>query len=169
MLMAFWRSDVRSGQTSTDARASKAAAIRRFSWPERRVLVEAAGVVTFITVSLTFVRFKRLHALLNYTARQPDGAQGRERIPSAIAVARLVNTAARHTPLRNTCLHRSTALWWLLKRRGLDAQLRFGARKSDAGFEAHAWVEYLGAVVSEDRTTDRDYVGLSLPTLERDA
>jgi hypothetical protein len=67
-----------------------------------------------------------------------------------LQVAHVVAMASRHTPTPNSCLHRSLALWWLLRRRGFDSHLRFGARRQQSGFEAHAWVEHNGVVVFDD-------------------
>ena len=96
---------------------------------------------------------------------EPDGGGAAAR---ALDVARLVNMASRHTPLPNTCLHRSLALWWLLERRGFDSRLQFGARKRDGVFEAHAWVEHGGLVVSDDQA-EHDYARLPWAPLKNDA
>jgi hypothetical protein len=48
------------------------------------------------------------------------------------------------------CLARSLVLWWLLKRRGIDSQIRLGVRKENAILLAHAWIE-LDQVVLNDR------------------
>lgn len=40
-------------------------------------------------------------------------------------------------------------LWWLLRRRQIAAELRIGARKLEGQFEAHAWVEYAGAMLGD--------------------
>lgn len=67
---------------------------------------------------------------------------------SARAIARFQESAARHLFLRTNCLEQSMVLCWLLRRRGIAAELRIGARKEDERFEAHAWVELGGAVLS---------------------
>ena len=54
---------------------------------------------------------------------------------------RMVQLAAAHGPFRTTCLPRSLVLSTLLRRRGLNPELRFGARMEAGSFEAHAWVE----------------------------
>jgi hypothetical protein len=67
----------------------------------------------------------------------------------------LTNLAARHHIVRPTCLHRSFLLWWLLRRRGLDARLQIGVRRTadskapTAEIEAHAWVEMNGQVIND--------------------
>ena len=60
-------------------------------------------------------------------------------------IARMEAAAARHLPFQPNCLEQSLALWWLLRRRGIPADLRIGVRKDAANFEAHAWVEAGGS------------------------
>lgn len=58
-----------------------------------------------------------------------------------------VATAARRIPAA-TCLTQALAAQYLLRRRGLEADLRIGvARAAGEPLEAHAWVESRGQVV----------------------
>ncbi len=65
----------------------------------------------------------------------------------ARAMEQSVDAAARHLPLATNCLDRALTLWWMLRRRGLPAELCIGARKNRERFEAHAWVEMGSAVL----------------------
>lgn len=40
-------------------------------------------------------------------------------------------------------------LCWLLQKRGIGVEMRIGARKVEGRFEAHAWVEFEGAVLND--------------------
>jgi hypothetical protein len=151
---------------------SRLSRVRRLAWRDRWLLLQAGLLLPLISLSLKVVTFQRAYgALLRLTpatarARRSASATGSTRV---LQVARVVAMAGRHTSLPNTCLHRALALWWLLRRRGFDSRLRFGARKQDGGFEAHAWVEHDGIVVFEDLVADRDYVRLSWQPVEHDA
>jgi hypothetical protein len=48
---------------------------------------------------------------------------------------------------RSPCLQRSAVAAWLLRRRGVDAELVIGYRPIP--FESHAWVEVNGVVVND--------------------
>jgi Transglutaminase-like superfamily len=72
-----------------------------------------------------------------------------ELVGLARAVARLEDSAGRHLPFNASCLEKSLVLCWLLERRGIDAELRIGARKERGAFEAHAWVELGGEVLND--------------------
>ena len=62
----------------------------------------------------------------------------------------MVNVAARRGIWRANCLERPLATWWLLRRRSINADLRFGVRPDPSGSKFHAWLE-LGDDVVNDR------------------
>ncbi len=57
-------------------------------------------------------------------------------------------------------------LCYLLRRRGIPADLRFGARKQSARLEAHAWVEHLGVPLNEDQGEHRHFLPFDNPLME---
>ncbi len=62
---------------------------------------------------------------------------------------RLVRAAARLFWPPMTCLRRALALRGMLARRGLQAELRIGVRKTADGLHAHAWLELGGVPLGE--------------------
>ena len=58
----------------------------------------------------------------------------------ALRLGRLARIAGRYVPANGSCLRQSLLVWWLLRRKGLPAELRIGVQKQE-GFAAHAWVE----------------------------
>jgi hypothetical protein len=158
--------------TRLDRLAAKFASVRQLAWHDRWLLFQAGLLVPVLGLSLRMISFRRTYSILRRVAPEsglapptdPEAASAR-----VLQVARVVAMASRHTPTPNSCLHRSLALWWLLRRRGLDSHLRFGARRQPGGFEAHAWVEHNGVVVFDDLVPERDYVRLSWQPLEHDA
>ncbi|MEO5595972.1 MAG: lasso peptide biosynthesis B2 protein [Lysobacteraceae bacterium] len=70
-------------------------------------------------------------------------------IQYAQRLAELAAIAGRRSAIRTTCLRQALLLQWLLRRRGLDAQLRIGVRKNNAALDAHAWVELDGVALGE--------------------
>lgn len=68
---------------------------------------------------------------------------------AARASARMVRVASERGIARGTCLTRSLTLWWMLRRRGIDAELRIGVRKGQGSMDAHAWIEVRGTVVGD--------------------
>jgi len=115
----------------------------------RRRTAAACAALALVTCGLRTCGFARLHRWLARTSegrRLPAG----EALPAARIDARALGLAARNLPLRALCLERSLALWWLARRRGADAALRIGVRRTGGGIEAHAWVEVGGVVVGDE-------------------
>ena len=70
-------------------------------------------------------------------------------LPVIRALGEAINIAARHSPFPATCLTRSLLLGWLLRRRGVQSQLRIGVRLTQGALDAHAWVECEGIPVND--------------------
>src|SRR5262245_30845981 len=70
-------------------------------------------------------------------------------VDHARRLAQSVAGAAAWHPLRPTCLPRAVTLWWLMRQRGIQGEIRFGARHVQKQFEAHAWVECQGRVLND--------------------
>ena len=131
------------------------------SWRDRGLLVETLAIVSTLPLVLRVVRVQRLTRTLGRTFNGRRPADSRVDEPRARQIARIVAMAARHTPTANTCLHRSLTLWWVLGRRGLDSQLKMGARFNEGRLDAHAWVEHSGVVVNDDPEVTSGYTPLS--------
>src|SRR5215470_18035218 len=122
--------------------------LRRFSslpGPAKALFLRAALLLPLLTLSLRISGFQktrqRLQAALN--ARNLSAAKG-DLTASVSSTTRMVLAAARHSPIKSTCLERSLVLWWFLARQGIAARLRIGVRTAERRFSAHAWVEYEG-------------------------
>jgi hypothetical protein len=96
---------------------------------------------------------------VNATAWQAVASQ-REAVE---LIARMAAAAARNFFFDTNCLEQSLMLWWLLRRRGIAAELRIGARKEFERFEAHAWVEVDSAVLNDSSAEHQDFVPFDGP------
>lgn len=74
---------------------------------------------------------------------------------TALAVA----LAAAFFPGRAVCLEQSLSLYVLLRRRGVDAELKLGVQPFP--FLAHAWVEVDGAPVNEEPEVVASFVPMA--------
>ncbi|HJU42917.1 MAG TPA: lasso peptide biosynthesis B2 protein [Vicinamibacterales bacterium] len=84
-------------------------------------------------------------ALLAVTLKNHPRRQVDERIQSVFA--HRLRSAAIMCPLRTACLEQSICLLWMMRRQGVDANLRIGV--APFPFLAHAWVEHCGRPVNE--------------------
>jgi hypothetical protein len=74
----------------------------------------------------------------------------RDDIKMAEAAYKIVEMVARNIPgTLITCLPRSLTLWWLLRRYGVEAELRMGVRNDSERIAAHAWVVCHGTAIGE--------------------
>ena len=70
-------------------------------------------------------------------------------LAAAQGLARLASIAGRHSLIEVTCLRQSLLVFWLLRRRGLNAEIKLGVRKQDGTLDAHAWVELDGLALAQ--------------------
>ncbi|HKQ87795.1 MAG TPA: lasso peptide biosynthesis B2 protein [Candidatus Acidoferrales bacterium] len=125
------------------------------SRPDRSAALEAAAVIAASRVGLRVLGYRRWKSFLSrWPLRKRSATPVRDtgdiaRDNSLNHFARISRSAARNLFFHPTCLERSFGLWWLLQRRGFDADLRIGGRKEHGQFEAHAWVEYAGTSLND--------------------
>jgi Transglutaminase-like superfamily len=127
---------------------------------ERRTLAAAWLLLPVIGAGLRLFGFSRLRGALGRWSALPATGGPARGARSAEEMARLVEAAARLGPYRAACLVRALVLWWLLRRRGIPADLRIGVRLADdrqspvidrlsSRLQAHAWVEFDGVGLSD--------------------
>ena len=113
---------------------------------DRRLLLAAYASLLLTDVALRALGFRRLMARVPAAAeRRVPAAQHRR----AGRFAYWLEVASRRHFVRARCLHRSLALHYWLRRKGLPSHLRIGVRKADGELLAHAWVEMEGAIVND--------------------
>jgi hypothetical protein len=123
----------------------------RLTGHERRIVLEAATGLIVTWVGLRLVGFPRWKRMLQLAAPRQTAARSENNSHSTVAdVLRMEEAAARNLFFSTNCLEQSLVLWWLLRRRGIGADLRIGARKDEQRFEAHAWVEFRGMALNSE-------------------
>lgn len=129
-----------------------------------RARLAAYGAVALIvvTIALRVLGFPRTVATIRHAARRVParaGAHAGADTDRVQAVVSGVTAAAILCPARTECLEQSLALYVVLRRSGVPAELRFGAIRDP--FSAHAWVELHGQPVNEDPEQLRRYAVFS--------
>jgi hypothetical protein len=142
---------------------------QRLSWTEKGTFFLAFLLLPITALALWLRGLRRTQAVLMRLAPVPNPLgedenqeQQNTRYQQTLAIARLVRAAATHGPYRANCLKQSLLLWWLLRLRGIESDLRLGVSKAAAGMEAHAWVECEGRPLN-----DREDVGLRFTPFRR--
>lgn len=122
------------------------------STDDRWLLVQAILALPLIRATLALGSSRRcLETLDRLTPRRMgDAASSFGSRQGAARAAWLVDVASRRFSTDASCLVRSIALWWLLRRRGIPVEIRIGVRRQGERFEAHAWVEHFDCVLNDD-------------------
>lgn len=110
---------------------------------DRGSFVRAWMCLLAADLALRVLPVSRVEALL----RRLAGRSRREAEPGRLA--NLVGAASRHHLWPMTCLPRSLALQALLRRHGIEADLRIGVRREAGELRAHAWIEQAGRPIGE--------------------
>ncbi len=139
------------------------AKLKALSAKEWQVLLTSLVLLPSIALALRFRGFKWTRTFLqnripenNDPTPDTEPLDSQDLLLTAQSVARMVSVAANHGPYRANCLKRSLATWWLVQRRGIEAELNIGVNKDAGDFNAHAWVEYMGnTLVEADDITER--------------
>lgn len=119
---------------------------RSLSTTDRRTLLVLAMLQPLISASLRMAGYANTKRHLQWLSRHPrhrkaDAAD----LEQARYLARLAGMAGRNGPIQTTCLRQALALYFLLRRKGLDPSIKFGVAHPAGHPEMHAWVELDGS------------------------
>jgi hypothetical protein len=131
-------------------------ALRSLSGRELGSLIRAWTYLLVADAALRFAAFPRVERLLAFLS----GGRRRQAALPASRLATLVTAAARHHLRPMTCLPRALALQALLRRNGIQADLRIGVRREAGSLQAHAWVENDGSPLGEPGEPSPSYLPL---------
>ena len=121
------------------------------SFRDRILFVKVWVLLCCVALLLRLLDYKRTSLLLERLSlsRAWQANTTEDGMAYALRLGRLTQVSGRYVPANGTCLRQSLLVWWLLRRKGLQAELRIGVRKHPA-FVAHAWVELDGLPVNDD-------------------
>lgn len=130
-----------------------------FSKSDRALLVQAMLLLPVVATSLKTVGLRRTQSWLEKKAFASMGSATEQTRANVRRAAQMVTAACRHYPLRSSCLPRTIVLWSLLRRGGIDADVRIGVRCDTQGeYQAHAWLEWNGEVINDAGDIARQYL-----------
>jgi hypothetical protein len=119
---------------------SMLAKLKALSPSESALLAGAMVTLGIAALAIAIVPFRRIARFVAQRPARPAPAMAeRERIIAEVRWA--VRTCARRAPWRAKCFEQSLAALWLLRRRGIAANLHYGvAQRTGQGLAAHAWL-----------------------------
>lgn len=146
----------------------KAIKFARLSAGEQKLLLQIALLVPALELSLKTMGFRRASGLLvRLSPYRTSGGNANPKKPGEYRSVMLLYY--RNFPFKGNCLARSMTLWYLLRRDGIESDLRFGTRKKDGKLLAHAWVEHRGQSLDHDFEPDSSYIPFTEPILPETA
>ena len=144
---------------------------RRLSKNERKDLARGLVLIPWAAVYVRLFGLRELERAErdNGELNTAGGQTRNEQLAKARTAARMIEAASRNGIARGNCLSKSVALWWLLKRKDISAELRIGARKAGRELEAHAWVELDGQILNDADDVRDSYAAFDGPMTSRAA
>ena len=131
---------------------------------ERALAWRLALLLPLIDLSLRLLGFQRTWAwLARFAPASAPNVADPASIGFAERAAYIARAVSARSPWRTSCLRQALALWLLLRRRGLDAQLKIGVIRRQAPFMAHAWVELGGVALDPEVPAGAVFPPLSPP------
>jgi hypothetical protein len=130
-------------------------AFARLPAAQRRTCVIGGALLPAVTVLLKTGGYARAQRWLGRVPKRGSTPVG-DALATGRMVGRAVTMAANHSPVPSTCLSRSLVIWMLLRRRGIDSEIRLGVRKDGGVVAGHAWVEHQGVPLNDtDNVAER--------------
>ena len=138
--------------------------LRELTPGDWRMLITASLLLPVIDMGLRIWGFRRVYVAVGETSRQIQ-AESAHSLSDAdiVRLVRMVNVAANRGIVRVTCLRKSLAIWWLLRRRGVASEIQIGVRREQDLFMAHAWVERDGLVLNDRADIAQSFAVLASP------
>ncbi|MEZ5428366.1 MAG: lasso peptide biosynthesis B2 protein [Pyrinomonadaceae bacterium] len=117
------------------------------------IFIQIATLVPLVQLGIKTVKFKRTFRILQFFQKRRP-ANPANRLKTVRRYQNYLNLFHKQFPFLGKCLAGSLALWFLLRRKGIETELRFGVKKEDEKLLAHSWIEYRGKLLE----TQNSYV-----------
>lgn len=116
---------------------------------QRRLLWEALIALLIARGAMAFLPFRRIAAWLGTPGAETPATSAAGEIRIAEEVGWAVGAIARRVPWDGRCLAQALAATGMLRRRGLEGTVSFGACQGvSTEFDAHAWLRLGSCMVT---------------------
>ena len=155
--MGFYRSLKRKAETW-----------QSLSKSDRALLINALFLLPVVATSLKTVGLRRTQSWLAGNPLASMSSSIEQPRANVRRTAQMVAAACRQLPIHSGCLPRTIVLWNLLRRGGINADVRIGVRYDTQGeFHAHAWLEWNGEVVNDPGNVASQYLPFKPSAIDR--
>ena len=119
------------------------------SCARKGLLWEAFAALAIARMAMACLPFRRIAGWLGTAGAESPATATAEETRTAEAVGWAVGVLGRRVPWDGRCLAQALAAMGMLRRRGLEGTVSFGARQGEsAGFDAHAWLRLGSCMVT---------------------
>lgn len=116
---------------------------RRLSRERKRLLREALVALALARMAMACLPFRRIAAWLGTPGTETPSTATFDQIRLADRIGWAVGALARRVPWDARCLAQALAASWMLRRRGLEGTVSFGADRGESRqLLAHAWLRF---------------------------
>lgn len=116
---------------------------RRLAKSRRLLLWEALIALAVARFAVLFLPFRLMAAWLGTPGTESPHNTPDTQVEIAAEIGWAVRCLARRLPWDSRCLAQALAATWMLRRRGLESTVTFGADRGDScDFIAHAWLRF---------------------------
>ena len=133
------------------------------SWDDKLLLLQAFLLLPLVALLLQTWGMRRTQSILAWLSYHLISETSEAKFSQITKTTRIVQIAVRHSPYWTNCLRKSLVLWFLLRRQGIDSELRIGVRREQDKFEAHAWIEYEGRVLNDNQNVRQQFAMFEHP------
>jgi hypothetical protein len=116
---------------------------RRLPGSRRRLLREAVFALALARIAMACLPFRRIAAWLGTPGTETPSTATRAQVRLAAQIGWAVGALAGRVPWDARCLAQALAATWMLRRRGLEGTVSFGADRGESRqLLAHAWLRF---------------------------
>lgn len=121
---------------------------RRIPRSRKKILLEALIALAVARTAMALLPFRRIAAWLGAPGTESPATATAEQIHIAHEVGWAVGVLGRRVPWDGRCLAQALAATGMLRRRGLEGTVSFGASQTGSEFEAHAWLRLGPSIIT---------------------
>jgi hypothetical protein len=116
---------------------------RRLNLLRKGLLREALVALALARIAMACLPFRRIAAWLGTPGTETPPTAAPDQIRLADSIGWAVGVVARRVPWDSRCLAQALAATWMLRRRGLEGTVSFGADRGESRqLLAHAWLRF---------------------------
>jgi hypothetical protein len=132
---------------------------RALSIRDRLNLLLFSALLPLVDAGLRGMGYRRFRGFLAAHPRQLAKYRGTEieAIEVSKHISYLVSVASGYGLFHFSCLRRSLLIWWLLRRKGIQTDLRIGVKKQEGQLYAHAWIKLGNEIINDSVEVERTF------------